>query len=140
MMHNRYTILLVMSSASLVAGFGCGGKGAVSTSSDEGTVSGTVKIRGQVATAGEVVFDPSNYRRPSAAPRRVPISPDGTYKVTTLAGENTVQLALPPNPSPIPSAAEGAEEDNRGTTVEYETIVFDVKKGENTLNIEFPRP
>src|SRR5262245_14224012 len=72
---------------------GCdSGKPAVSTSSTEAKVMGKVLIKGEPAKSGTVHFDPSNYRRKSAAVRSAPINPDGTYEITTLIGENTVSI------------------------------------------------
>ena len=113
---------------------GCTGKPAVSTSQQEATVSGTVKVRGQLITAGEVVFDPANYRRKDAVARTAAIGDDGTYKVKTLLGQNTVRLVLPADAS-----KEATDDESfRDSAVDYDSIVFEVKRGENTLNIEMP--
>ena len=58
----------------------------------EGTVRGTVTIKGKPATKGEVVFDPSNYERPNAEAHRAPIQEDGSYEVTTQVEYNMVQI------------------------------------------------
>jgi hypothetical protein len=78
----------------LIAGLaGCGdGKPSVSTSTEEATVSGTVKAEGKLVTQGEISFDPSNYLRKNVGLKTVPIGKDGTYSIKTLAGENRVRV------------------------------------------------
>jgi hypothetical protein len=72
---------------------GCGdGKPSVSTSTEEATVSGTVKAEGKLVTQGEISFDPSNYLRKNVGMKTVPIGKDGTYSIKTLAGENRVRV------------------------------------------------
>ena len=73
---------------------GCGDSPpAVDSSNTEATVSGLVTIDGVPATEGEVVFDPSNIKRPGAVPRKASIGKDGRYTVKTLLGENTIKLS-----------------------------------------------
>lgn len=124
-------------------GLGCGDKPAVSTSTEEATVTGTVKVHGKLLTGGAVVFDPANSSRTMAVARTVPIGVNGTYKVTTLVGQNTVRIILPRKPGALPSDGATANEskDIRAeSAIEYEDIVFEVKSGDNRLDIEFPRP
>jgi hypothetical protein len=118
-------IAVSMVSAVLVIVWGCGdGKPPVTSSTEEATVKGTVTIKGKRAKKGEVLFDPSNYRRADATARSAPISSDGTYEIKTLVGENTVRVG-------------GPEAADAGGL--YLTIPIDVKAGEiNTLNIELP--
>jgi hypothetical protein len=143
MSSDRHKILGVLAGSLLFAGFGCGGgKPAVVTSSEEATVTGTVKVRGQLVTKGDVLFDPSNYLR-NVPVRSAPIGPDGTYKVTTLVGPNIVRIALAPDalpPNKESPQTDAEEPDANRESVEYEQISFDVQKGENVLNIELPQP
>lgn len=86
--------------AVLLALSGCGGGGsapAVSGTMAEATVHGTVTYKGTPLKGGTVRFDPSNTQRRQAKIASAPIGEDGKYKITTLQGENTVSLDLPPN-------------------------------------------
>ncbi|MDG3007991.1 hypothetical protein [Paludisphaera mucosa] len=65
---------------------------AVSGSTAEVTVRGTVKIHGRPAGGGEILFDPSNVKRKFAPIRSAAIGPDGAYTVTTLYGENKISI------------------------------------------------
>ena len=105
---------------------GCSSKPPVSSATTEATVSGTVTIRGKLATKGEVIFDPSNYRRKSEPYRTAPIGPDGRYSIKTLVGQNTVRVGAPEIE---------ADEQMLGVL-----IPLDVKEGESTFDIEIPRP
>src|SRR5262245_66253881 len=80
----------------LTTALGCGGRHPpVSSSATEATVTGTITLHGKKATRGEVVFDPSNYRRANEAARSAPISKDGTYSIRTLTGDNMVSVRAP---------------------------------------------
>jgi len=78
-----------------VAAWGCGGGPAVTSSTAEAKVTGTVKVNGKLMSSGKVTLDPSNYARDNASPRSGDIKPDGTYEVTTLVGRNVVRVAGP---------------------------------------------
>jgi hypothetical protein len=121
--HKRIAVSLA--SAMLVMGWGCGdGKPSVSSSTEEATVKGTVSIKGKPAKKGEVVFDPSNYRRKDEPVRKTPINPDGTYEIKTLVGENTVRVG-------------GDEAAKAGAS--YVSLPLDVKSGQvNEFNIKIP--
>jgi hypothetical protein len=84
-----------MAAALLAACGGCGPYGvpAVSSSLEETTVKGTVRVRGKPVNNGTVEFNPANVRRPNEGLRRAPINKDGTYSITTLVGENSVQVS-----------------------------------------------
>jgi hypothetical protein len=117
-------IAVSLVSAPLVIACGCGDQPSVTSSTEEGTVKGTVTIKGKLAKKGSVTFDPSNYRRTDAQPRTAPIKEDGTYEITTLVGENSVRVG-------------GREAENAGAA--YVTIPIDVKSGQaNTLDIKLP--
>ena len=110
--------------AVVAACWGCSGTPAVVSSETEAMVKGTVKAYGKPITAGEVVFDPSNYKRTEAPERTAKIQKDGTYQVTTLVGENSVRVSGP-----------AVEKD---PDLGYANLKFDVQSGENTYNIELP--
>ena len=107
-----------------VAGWGCGdGRPGVEGSNTEAKVRGKVIAAGKPATKGEVVFDPSNYKRKLEQARTAPINPDGTYEITTLVGENII-------------GARGPGLSAYSTQVQ----TFDVREGENTFDIQLPVP
>jgi hypothetical protein len=120
---HRLACLISVTGGLLVATWGCGDQPSVTSSTTEATVKGTVIIKGKPATKGKVVFDPANYRRKDVQARSAPINKDGTYSVTTLVGGNNVRV-------------EGPEAEKAGAT--YSSIDFDVKSGENTLDIKLP--
>jgi len=114
------TGLLVLASAS-----GCGsGRPSVDTSTSEGTVRGTVKVRGKPVTAGKISFDPSNVARKSEPARTAPIGSDGSYTVKTLIGLNQVTFSGP---------AFNKERELQDASLRYE-----VQRGEATYNIVLP--
>src|SRR5947209_1699427 len=91
-MGRRYpTPGLALLAAGLVAVGGCG-HSATTSSTAEGTVTGTVTVRGKRATEGTVTFDPSNAQRKMVPARTAPIGKDGTYTITTLVGGNHVEV------------------------------------------------
>ena len=61
------------------------------TSATEIKVTGTLKIAGQPAGNGEIVFDPSNAERQVGA-FTGKVGPDGSYTVTTYRGANVVKF------------------------------------------------
>jgi hypothetical protein len=63
-----------------------------STSREETTVTGTVRLNGKPVDNGTVEFNPANVRRPGAGLRRAAIGKDGRYTVRTLVGGNSVQV------------------------------------------------
>jgi len=108
-----------------LAGLGCESRPSVDTSTTEATVKGTVTIKGKPATKGNVVFDPSNYKRKDEQPRLSKIGPDGTYEIKTLVGPNTVKVD-----SPEAAKAAGL----------YETYNYDVPSGTSTFDVVIPKP
>jgi hypothetical protein len=75
---------------------GCGPGGPrVESSRTEAVVTGRVESEGKPITRGQVIFDPANVNRPGESARTAEIGPDGTYRVTTLIGENRVTVAIP---------------------------------------------
>jgi hypothetical protein len=96
-----------------------------SASSEEAIVHGKVTIKGVPAKGGRIYFDPTNVGRQSAPVMSAEIGKDGTYTVKTWVGENRVNVETPetrkdPNLS-IPQR-------------------FDVKSGDNTLDVTLPHP
>ncbi|MCA1684555.1 MAG: hypothetical protein LC745_00935 [Planctomycetia bacterium] len=115
-----------LAAALLAAGWGCGdGTPSVSSSTTEATVTGKVTLYGKTADEGEIVFNPANVHRKDAARRSAPIGKDGTYTVTTLVGENQVNI-------------QGANLMKQHPKLAYEGMSFDVQRGQNTLNVDFP--
>jgi len=85
----------LLATALLLVVWGCNSGGsapAVSGSSEESNVKGTVTVKGKPATAGKVVFDPANINRRTVLSRSADIGKDGTYTVKTLIGQNIVHL------------------------------------------------
>jgi hypothetical protein len=104
-----------------------GGAPPVSSSLEEATVKGTVRLHGKVIDNGNIVFHCANIKRPNAGVRETSIGKDGAYSVQTLVGGNTVELQCrelrdPKTRRPIP----------------YE-LHFDVESGENTLDMDIDK-
>jgi hypothetical protein len=104
-----------------------GGAPSVSSSLEEATVKGTVRLHGKVINNGNIVFHCANINRPNAGVRETSIGKDGAYSVRTLVGGNTVELQCrelhdPKTRRPIP----------------YE-LHLDVESGENTLDIDIDK-
>jgi hypothetical protein len=74
---------------------GGGSAPAVESSTSPANVSGTVTIKGKTATRGKVTFDPTNIQRPTAKASTAEIGKDGTYKITAMVGENRVVVDSP---------------------------------------------
>jgi hypothetical protein len=124
--HSRFLALLP--GCALAIGLGCSGTSVnpeATSSTTEANVQGTVKVRGKLVTKGEVVFDPANLNRPTAAVRKAPISKEGKYSIKTLVGPNTVTV------------------DSRETLGDSSLQSGDryvVQSGENTFDIVLPPP
>jgi hypothetical protein len=104
-----------------------GGVPPVSSSLEEATVKGIVRLHGKVIDNGKIIFHCANINRPNAGVRETSIGKDGAYSVQTLVGGNTVELQCrelrdPKTRRPIP----------------YE-LHFDVEPGENTLDIDIDK-
>jgi len=105
----------------VAACIGCGDSApAVSSSNEEATVSGTIKLEGNPVTKGEVTFDPSSNVRKDAMTRNAAIGKDGTYKVTTLVGRNQVRF------SGISAKR----------NVSFEEKSYEVKPGSSTFDVD----
>jgi hypothetical protein len=103
---------------------GCGGGTPGSSSGEEATVHGTVTINGARAKGGRIYFDPTTAQRQSAPVASAEIGKDGTYTVTTLVGDNRVNVETPVT-----------RKDPNLSTPEP----FVVKSGDNRLDVTLPR-
>ncbi len=106
---------------------GCGsGPPSVESSDEEATVTGKLTFKGKPVTNGEIAFDPSNYLRKDAAPRRAPLGEDGSYTIKTLVGMNHVLFSI--------------KETAKDPMLQDVSLEFDVKPGENQFDVELPPP
>lgn len=96
---------------------------ASTASTAEAKVSGTVKVGGKLANAGQVRFNPDNVNR-KVGSRHANIGADGRYEITTLVGTNTVSLA-----------GKAAKDSPKAA---YYSRPFDVQPGTNTFDIDAP--
>ena len=72
---------------------GCGdGKPSTDTSLTEATVMGIVKVKGEPATGGTIIFNPNNSGR-IVPMRTAEIGPDGHYTIKTYTGDNRVTFS-----------------------------------------------
>jgi len=109
----------------LAASLGCGGgKPSVDTTNEEATVKGTVTLKGKPLAKGEIRFDASNYLRKNVTAKSAELQPDGSYQITTLVGANRITFLSPML--------------NKDPALQESTVEFDVKSGENTLDIALP--
>ncbi len=86
-----FSLLTPFAACLLAAGCETGAP-AVSSSTEQVAVQGTVTIGGKPASGGQIMFDPSNVKRKFAPVVSAEIGPDGTYSATTLYGENKISL------------------------------------------------
>jgi hypothetical protein len=124
MRYARSWVTPALASTLLVAACGCSDTPSVDTTSAEGRVSGTVRVRDKPMAGGEIAFDPSNYQRPDEKPRKATIGPDGTYSVTTLQGRNTARISGPMV--------------KKEPQLGYGIHTIDVKSGDNSFDIDLP--
>jgi hypothetical protein len=122
----RGGLCTLAATALIGVGGGCGdGRPAVDTTKAEATVSGKVTLNGKPAAGETIAFDPSNVERKDERARTATIDKDGSYRLTTLAGQNRVSFAGRLT-SKNPDIANAAE-------------MHDLKPGENTLDFPLPR-
>ena len=127
--HNGGQAVRMAAALLLLASAGCDphyGAPPVSSSLEEATVKGTVRVQGKPVTNGRILFRCANIRRPTAKARDVPIAKDGTYTVTTLVGDNIVAI----------SCKELHTKQNRPYLENEKTVI--VESGENTLDFDIP--
>ncbi|MFM7592921.1 MAG: hypothetical protein ACKO85_14130 [Isosphaeraceae bacterium] len=107
---------------------GCGGgqAPAVSSSKEEAQVKGVVSLQGKPLNNGRVLFSPVNIKRTDAQARQAQIGKDGTYSLTTLVGDNLVQI----------DCRELQLPKNRAIADTERSVV--VKSGENVIDLKIP--
>lgn len=78
----------------LVVSVGCGSEvpAQISGSTEEATIKGKVLVNGKPVKGGELNFRVANANRPGAGSRTAKIGSDGSYSVTTLVGQNYVEV------------------------------------------------
>jgi hypothetical protein len=110
----------------LIACAGCGGGGGTApapATGEEAPVHGTVTINGALAKEGRISFDPATADRPTAPVASTAIGKDGKYTLRTWVGENRVSVDTP----------ETRKDPNLAAPVP-----FDVKSGDNTIDVTLP--
>jgi hypothetical protein len=113
----------------LVAVAGCSSNPAASaltSSMEEATLHGTVRVNGKPVNNGTVSFRTAHINRPNSPTKNVTINKDGSYLVTTVIGENYVEVTC--------------KELNAKDTKKFrgnEQLIM-VQSGDNTVDIEIP--
>jgi hypothetical protein len=121
----RGSLGALAATALMAVGGGCGdGRPSVDTTTAEATVSGKVTVHGKPAAGNTIAFDPSNAERKGERARTVTIGDDGSYRVTTLAGQNQVSFSGPLI--------------NKYPDIANAATMHDLKPGENTLDFTLP--
>jgi hypothetical protein len=120
----RIGTMMTMIWVLVAAAPGCSDKPAVDTTTAEAKVTGKITIRGKPMNGGEITFNPQNYRRPDAPTKSAKINADGTYELSTLQGQNSVMIT---GPAITKEPALG-----------YAALKFDIKSGDNPIDIELP--
>jgi len=120
--------LSVTSAFAMAMLVGCGGgqTPAVSSSKQEANVSGKVSLQGKPLNNGRVLFSPVNIKRADAQPRQAEIGKDGSYRVTTLIGDNLVQIDCKELQLPKNRAIADTERS------------VNVKSGDNVIDLKIP--
>jgi len=114
--------------ALLTALAGCSAAPDRESSLEEGTVKGTVKVRGKLLEGGELNFNAVNPNRRVDA-RKAAIAKDGTYTAKAYVGLNIVTV-FPPKPR-------NKQQGKEFFGVNYEERSVNVQSGENTADLEF---
>lgn len=84
-----------MAAILLVAAVGCSSNPAASaltSSMEEATLHGTVRVKGKAVNNGTLSFRTAHVNRPNSPTKSVNINKDGSYSVTTVVGENYVEV------------------------------------------------
>jgi hypothetical protein len=103
---------------------GSGGGSTASSSTEQAKAKGKVTYKGKPLANIEVVFNPVNVNRASAALVTATTGADGSYEITSLAGGNAVSLrgaSVSKNPS-----------------LTYFSKPVDLTAGENSIDIDVP--
>ena len=112
-----------------VATIGCSSNPAASaltSSMEEATLKGTVRVNGKPVNNGTLSFRTAHVNRPNSPTKNVNINKDGPYSVTTVVGENYVEVTCKELNTPQTKKFRGAEQ------------LIMVQSGENTVDIEVP--
>jgi hypothetical protein len=121
----RRQVAGILASTILILGWGCGdGTPPATSSTNEATVSGTVKVKGKPVTKGAIVFSAGNINR-KVEPRKAAIGPDGSYTIKAYVGENSIMIEA---------------NDVLKYHLEAETITYQVQDGENKYDIDLGAP
>jgi hypothetical protein len=128
MTQSRRIAARVALAAFLTAFFGCSAEPDRESSTEDATVTGTVKVRGKLLQGGELNFNAVNPNR-KVYVRKAAIGKDGSYTAKAYIGLNIVTV-FPPKPR---NKAEGKE----FFGINYEEKSVTVKSGENTADLEF---
>jgi len=113
----------------LVATSGCSSNPAASSltsSMEEATLKGTVRVNGKPVNNGTLSFRTAHINRPNSPTKPTTINPDGTYSVTTIVGENYVEVTCKEMNTPKTKRFRGTEQ------------LIMVQSGENSVDIEIP--
>ena len=113
----------------LVAAVGCNSNPAASaltSSMEEATLHGTVRVNGKAVNNGTLSFRTAHINRPNSPTKNVSINKDGSYSATTVVGENYVEITCK-------ELNAKATKKFRGT----EQLIM-VQSGDNAVNIEIP--
>jgi hypothetical protein len=118
-----------MAAILLVAAAGCSSNPAASaltSSMEEATLHGTVRVNGKPVNNGTLSFRTAHINRPKSPTKSVEIGKDGSYSVTTVVGENQVEVTC--------------KELNAKDTKKFrgtEQLIM-VQSGDNAVDIEIP--
>jgi hypothetical protein len=107
---------------------GCSAAPDRESSTEEATVTGTVKVRGKLLDGGELNFNAVNPNR-RVETRKAAIGKDGIYTAKAYIGLNTVTV-FPPKPR-------NKKEGKDFFGVNYEERSVTVMSGENKADLEF---
>jgi hypothetical protein len=121
-LRRRNPFPLILGFLALTTVPGCGdGKPTVDTSLNEATVTGIVSVKGEPATGGTILFNPSNSGR-IVPTRTAEIGPDGRYTIKTYTGDNVVTF--------------GGEVAKKHRGLGLMRNYADVKAGENKIDFD----
>ena len=131
---------VVIAGIVVFVGLGCGDKPPALTSNEEATVTGTVKVRGKSLAGGEVVFDPAiisatRRSRERRLARAALQDHHARWSGTPFVSSCRASRARPLLWERLKTIGKTC-----AASIEYEDTQFDVQKGENKLDLEFPRP
>jgi hypothetical protein len=103
---------------------GCSGEVPLDTTTTEGTVKGTIKVRGKTMRGGSVTLDPTGGRKTVEGAKTFPVKDDGTFEGTTIIGKNRVRI--------------GGPAITKEPTLGYASKEIEVKSGDNPVDLDFP--